>query len=280
VTTPGKLKVGIALGGGAARGLAHVGVLLALERAGIEIDCVAGTSAGSLIGAFYAAGWTGEQLREVGLKMSWRPISRIAWPGRGGWISFYLLEQWVTKHLNDAQFSDLQKPFVAVATDCLTGNPVWITQGRVALAVHASSAVPSVAVPVRADDGRLLMDGGVSDNVPVRACLALGADFVIASSIFGLHFSRYNSVLLRGVSAIENAVRWAGGGLLLADCVIESDIGRYNYWSFRSRQALVEAGERAAEANIDAIRAAIAQREAVSTELHELHEKIENSSNS
>jgi NTE family protein len=170
----------------------------------------------------------------------------------------------------------LQKPFVAVATDCLTGNPVWITEGRVALAVHASSAVPSVAVPVRAEDGRLLMDGGVSDNLPVRAARMLGADFVIASSIFGLHFSRYNSVLLRGVSAIENAVRWAGGGLLLADCVIESDIGRYDYWSFRKRQQLVEAGERAAEAHIDEIRAAIAQREAVGSELRELHGALEN----
>jgi NTE family protein len=274
VTTPGGLKVGIALGGGAARGLAHVGVILALERAGIPIDVVAGTSAGSLIGAFLAAGWTGEQCREVGLKISWRPISRIAWPGRGGWMSFWLLEQWVAKHLDNAQFSDLRLPFAAMATDCLTGNPVRITEGSVARAVHASSAVPTVAVPVRADDGRLLMDGGVSDNLPVRAARTLGADYVIASSIFGLHFSRYNSVALRGISAIENAVRWAGGGLLLADCVIESDIGRYDYWSFRKRDALIEAGERAAEAHVDEIRAAIRQRETTTTESGEVREAV------
>jgi NTE family protein len=253
VQTP---KVGLALGGGAAHGLAHVGVILALERAGIPIHVVAGTSAGSVIGAFYAAGWKGEQLREIALKFSWRPISRLAWPGRGGWLSFYLLEKFMTKHLGDIDITDLKLPFAAMATECQSGNPVAICEGRVAQAVHASSAVPSVSVPVRIGD-RLLMDGGVSDNLPVRAARSLGADFVIGSSIFGLHFSRYNNFVLRGMSAIENAVRWAGGGLLMADCVIESDIGKYSYVTFTEREKLVEAGEVAAEAVIDQIRAAL-----------------------
>lgn len=249
-------KIGLALGGGAAHGMAHIGVLAGLERAGIPIDVVSGTSAGSLIGAFCAAGWSAAQMAAQGERFGWRTISRPARPGRGGLLSFYRLEQFVARLLGDPQFAQLQRPFAAVAADCRTGAPVTLTQGRVARAVHASSAVPGVVAPVRVE-GRLLMDGGVADNLPVIAARSLGADYVIASSIFGQRYIRLRASPLRGLAALENAVRWTGGGLLLADCVIEPDLARYSYLTFAHLDALYAAGLRAAEAQADAIRRAV-----------------------
>ncbi len=249
-------KVGLALGGGVAHGLAHVGVLLALERAGIPVDCIAGTSAGALIGAFWAAGWPAAAIHREALKLGWRHLARPAWPGRGGLISFFQLERYLACKLGDPTFADLPKCFAAVATDLDTGESVALTSGRVAAAVHASAAVPGVVVPVEIN-GRLLGDGGVSDNLPVAVARTLGADYVIGVSVLGLHLRRARGALGRGLAAIENAVRWAGGGLRLADCLIEPDIASYSYVRFRHRHELIALGEAAAEARVPEIKAAL-----------------------
>src|SRR5512139_972549 len=117
------MKVGLALGGGVVRGFAQVGVLMALEEAGIKADVVTGTSVGSIVGAFVAAGYSTAQISELTNHLRWPSMARLAWPGRGGWISFYKLELFVRRELNDPSFSDLKLPFAAVATDLMTGNP-------------------------------------------------------------------------------------------------------------------------------------------------------------
>lgn len=258
------MKVGLALGGGVVRGFAHVGVLTALEEAGIRADVVTGTSVGSIVGAFMAAGYDSASLREVTKHLNWVGMARPAWPGRGGWISFYKLEQFVGRQLNDPLFSDLKLPFAAVATDLLTGNPVVLTKGPVAPAVHASSAVPGLVVPVLID-GQLLSDGGVSDNLPVRTTRALGAEYVIACNILGRYWSKARNPLTRGVAAIENAIRWAGGGLLLADCLIEPDVSEVAYHSFARGAYMIDQGRRAAEAKIPEILRALERGEQQST---------------
>lgn len=249
-------KVGLALGGGVAHGLAHVGVLLALARGGIPVDCIAGTSAGALIGAFYAAGWSAEQIRAAAMGLGWRHIARPSWPGRGGLVSFYQMQQFLVEKLGDLSFSDLPRGFVAVTTDLETGECVPVTTGRVALAVQASTSVPGFVVPVEIE-GRLLGDGAVTDNLPVAAAQGLGAEYVIGVSIFGLQLRRARGPLSRGLAAVESAVRWAGGGLRLADCIIEPDIAAYSYVRFRHRKELIALGETAAEAKIPEIRAAL-----------------------
>lgn len=249
-------KIGLALGGGVAHGLAHVGVLLALERAGIPVDCIAGTSAGALIGAFFAAGWSAEQMRELAMKLGWRHLARPAWPGRGGLVSFYPLERFLIRRLGNVRFTDLPRCFAAVTTDLETGESVPVTWGRLAAAVHASAAVPGMVVPV-AIEGRLLGDGGVSDNLPVIAARNLGADYVIGVSIFGLQLRQARGALSRGLAAVESAVRWAGGGLRLADCLIEPDIAGYSYVRFRYRKELIALGEAAAAAKISEIKRAL-----------------------
>ena len=177
-------KVGLALGGGVVRGIAHIGVLAVLERAGIPVDCVSGTSVGALIGVFCAAGWDAEGLRGLAQGLGWRHLARPAWPGRGGLVSFYQLECLIAGKLGNATFADLPRPFAVVTTDAATGDPFMITQGLVAPAVRASASVPGLVVPA-VIDGRTLADAGVSDNLPVGAARALGAEYVIGVNIFG-----------------------------------------------------------------------------------------------
>lgn len=262
------MKIGLALGGGVVRGFAHVGVLLALEGAGIRPTVVTGTSVGSIVGAFVAAGYSVKELAEIAGHLSWRNMARLAWPGRGGWLSFYKLEQFVNRELHDAQFEDLKIPFAAVATDLVTGNPVVLTEGSVARAVHASSAVPGIVCPVLID-GKWLSDGGVSDNLPVRTTRALGADYVIACNILGRYWSKARNPLTRGAAAIENAIRWAGGGILLADCFIEPDISDVAYHTFSKIEYMIEHGRRAAEEKLPEIIKAIEEHVVEPTEIQE-----------
>jgi NTE family protein len=253
-------------------------VLTALEEAGVKIEVVTGTSVGSIVGAFVAAGYTCAEMREVTKHLSWRGMARAAWPGRGGMISFYKLEQFLRRELNDPLFSDLKLPFAAIATDLMTGNPVVLSEGSVARACHASSAVPGVVVPVEID-GKILSDGGVSDNLPIRTTRALGADYVIGVNILGRYWAKARNPLTRGIAAVENAIRWAGGGLVLADLLIEPDISDVAYQSFSKAQYMIDQGRRAVDAEmpklLEALQRGVSEpterQEAVTQELEKAH---------
>ena len=127
----GRKRVGLALGGGVGRGLAHIGVLLVLERAGIPIDCVSGTSAGSIMGAVYCAGWSLDRIREEARRIRWRQLASPVWPSRG-LVSFDKLERWLVAKLGDLSFADLKIPYAAAATDLKTFEPVTLREGRLA----------------------------------------------------------------------------------------------------------------------------------------------------
>ena len=170
--------VGLALGGGGARGMAHVGVIRVLEREGIDIDCIAGTSAGALVGAAYAAGIRGYRLLEMALNLRWRDIARFVWP-RQGFVSFDKLESYMIQVAGDLTFADLEMACATVTADLATGEQVILKEGRVARAVRASCSVPGFVTPVEVE-GRLLVDGGVVNNLPISVVRALGADVVIA----------------------------------------------------------------------------------------------------
>jgi NTE family protein len=218
-------------------------------------------------------------MREVTKHLNWGGMARVAWPGRGGLISFYKLEQFLRRQLNDPLFTDLKLPFAAVATDLLPGNPVVLSEGSVARACHASSAVPGVVVPVEID-GKILSDGGVSDNLPIRTTRALGADYVIGVNILGRYWSKARNPLTRGLAAVENAIRWSGGGLLLADLLIEPDISNVAYQSFSKGQYMIDQGRRAADAELPKLLEALQlgikepteRQEAVGEELARAHQ--------
>jgi NTE family protein len=194
-----KPKIGLVLGSGSARGWAHIGVIRALEEAGIRPDVVCGCSIGALVGAAYVDG-------DLDRLEKW--VSRLAWKDvwglmdvrfSGGLIKGEKLITFLERHFIDKDIAELPLPFGCVATDLATGHEVWLREGSVTAAVRASIAVPGLLTPAKRD-GRLLVDGGLVNPVPVSLCRALGADIVIAvdlgSDIVG-------SSLRRGVPAEE-----------------------------------------------------------------------------
>jgi NTE family protein len=249
--THSRKKVGLALGGGVARGPAHIGVLSVLEEAGIPIDCVAGASAGSVIGAVYCAGLELAQMRSLARQMTWQQIASPVWPRRG-LVSFKQMEPWIEAYLGDLNLEDLPVPMAAVTTDIYTGEPFVLREGRLATAVRASSSVPGVVEPVTVN-GRLLCDGGIASNVPVNAVRQLGADYVIGVDLFAPKYDGRGGPLGIGFSAIETLIRNSGSGTTTADCLIVPEIDDHSYLRFAQCDAYIALGEAAARQKLPQI---------------------------
>jgi NTE family protein len=183
-----KPRIGLALGGGAARGLAHIGVLEALAEAGLEPEIIAGTSIGAIAGGFYAAGRL-EQLHGLARGLTLRQLLRYLDVNLAGssLVRGKRLETTLASHIGDLQIEDLPKKFVAVATELGSGQEIWLTKGSLAAALRASYSLPGIFKPIRIG-GRWLMDGALVNPVPVSAARALGAQFVMAVT---LHQGQY-----------------------------------------------------------------------------------------
>lgn len=255
-TSRARRRIGLALSGGVARGAAHIGVLNVLEREAIPVDCVAGTSIGSLVGALECAGVKAARMEELAARFGWRRIADVVFPRRG-FLSFAKVERWLIETIGDLEFGGLCRPLAVVATELVSGEPVVLREGRVAPAVHASCAVPGVVVPVEVN-GRWLCDGGASVNLPAAAVRALGADYVIGVDLFQHHVRSHWGPFGFGFAALENLIRRSGGGLEAADCVITPALAGDLYVSFGRYKELIAEGEAAAEAQLPAIRAALA----------------------
>lgn len=251
----GRKRVGLALGGGAARGMAHIGVLSVLEDAGIPIDFIAGTSMGAMIGAAYSAGIELPQLLENAAATSWWQISRPSWP-RHGWLSFEKMEGWIRNMVGDVYIQDLAIPFAAVATDIETGERVILREGPIGKVIRASCSVPGIIEPIEYN-GRLLCDGGISDNLPDYAARLLGADYVIGVDVFAPAFRSYLGPAGALLAAIETLVQHAGGGDLDADCLIIPDLVGTSFIRLSKYKEIIAAGERAALEKLPEIRQAL-----------------------
>lgn len=172
-------RIGLALGSGSARGWSHLGVIRALERAGIVPDIVCGTSIGALVGGAYAAGQQ-DRLEPWVRSLTWSSVaSLLDWKLGGGLMAGGKLAAFFRKNYEDPGIEQLPKVFGCVATDLASGREVWLRSGSVIDAVRASIALPGVFTPA-VHEGRLLVDGGLVNPVPVSLCRALGADIVIA----------------------------------------------------------------------------------------------------
>ncbi len=180
-----KPKIGIALGSGAARGWAHIGVLLELSKEGIEPDIVCGCSMGALVGAVYVEGKLAA-LEKMVLGIGWGDVVGFLDVDltSGGLIQGKHIRGFLSAIDKDTTIETMKKPFISIATDMETGREVWLQKGRVIPAVRASMAVPGLFSPVE-NEGRWLLDGGLVNPVPVSACRALGADIVIAVNLNG-----------------------------------------------------------------------------------------------
>lgn len=173
-----RLKIGIALGSGSGRGWAHIGVLRALDEAGIRPEIVCGTSIGALVGAAYADGEL-DALEDWVRKLTWRKVvGFFDISFNGGFLKGEKLIAFLHRNFLDKQISELKMPYGAVATDLMSGREIWLREGWVSQAVRASIALPGLFTPFERG-GRLLVDGALVNPVPVSLCRAMGADFVI-----------------------------------------------------------------------------------------------------
>jgi NTE family protein len=179
----GKVKIGLALGGGAARGWAHIGVLRALNKAGIKPDIIAGTSIGAVVGSCEVAGQL-DELEEFARELTRRRVlGYLDFNLAGtGLITGHRLGERLRKQLGDTRIEDLPRRFHAVATEIGTGHEVWLSRGNLVEAVRASYALPGVFRPVKVD-GRWLFDGALVNPIPISVCRALGARYVIAVNL-------------------------------------------------------------------------------------------------
>jgi NTE family protein len=249
-------RVGLALGGGGARGLAHVGVLRVLEREGIPIDCIAGTSAGSVVGAAYAAGMRADRLLDFAQRLRWRQVGRLVWP-RLGFVSFDRLEAYLVDVFGDVTFASLKLRYAAVAADLATGEAVILRRGRVASAVRASCSVPGIVTPLDLD-GRLLVDGGVANNLPISVARALGAEVVIAVGLVTPSQDNARTPLRIGFKALEVLIAGAGDDPATADVYLSIPLtGLGSLLRTSAWQPFVALGEQVAERALPLIRAAL-----------------------
>ena len=260
---PAPPKIALALGGGAARGFAHIGVIKALESHGIVPDMVIGTSSGSLVGALYASGYGGFDLQRTALQLDDTIIADWSLPDRG-FIKGEALQNFVNQAVQNRPMEKLNKPFAVVATDLQSGEPVVFRTGNTGMAVRASSSVPGVFQPVTIS-GREYVDGGLVSPVPVRAARAMGADIVIAVYISNnprLGKTKDSvDVMLQTFAIMGQSI--AGYELSEADIVIRPDTGRIRSTAFEDRHLAIIEGEKAGLAAIAAIKQKIAEKTVV-----------------
>ncbi|NMB45116.1 MAG: patatin-like phospholipase family protein [Firmicutes bacterium] len=176
-------RLGLALGGGAARGIAHVGVLQVLWENEIPIKAIAGTSAGAMAGAIVAAGHTPDDLAEIARTSNWWFLAKDV-SLRAGLLRSAGIERWLRRHTQGKTFRDLEVPLAVVTSDLISGETVVFTSGDVAWAARVSATVPGIYAPVEYR-GRLLVDGGLTQNVPVTTALAMDVDVILAVSLNG-----------------------------------------------------------------------------------------------
>jgi NTE family protein len=252
-------KVALALGGGAARGFAHIGVIAALEEAGIKVDLVAGTSAGSLVGAIYASGKTAAQLQDIALRMEEAEITDWVLPlFSRGILRGEALSHYVNRQVNNKLIESLPLPLGIVATDLRSGEGVLFQQGDTGRAVRASSAVPSVFNPVKIGD-REYVDGGLVAPVPVRYAKQMGAELIIAVDISSAPEGNASdgalAVLLQTFAIMGKSIN--SYELQGADIVIRPELSGVKGGDFTAKRRAMDAGKLAMQRLIPQLRAAI-----------------------
>lgn len=264
---PKKIRIGLALGGGAARGFAHIGVIKALEAQGIYPEIVVGTSAGSVVGSLYASGLNGFALQKTAMSMDEATISDWALPWlskSSGLLKGEALQNYVNKAIGNVPMEKLKLRFGAVATDLKTGQPILFNRGNTGMAVRASSAVPSVFQPVRIGN-KEYVDGGLVAPVPVRFVREMGADFIIAVNISsateGAATASSLDVLMQTFSIMGQRLNHFE--LKDADIVITPALGNMGSGDFGGRNLAILAGEQAAAAVMPQIKAKLKLRQQI-----------------
>ena len=266
-----KRKIGLALGSGVARGLAHIGVLEVLERESIPIDMIAGTSMGAIVGAAYASGKSARQIREFALDLGWKkmvPLLDLTAP-RTGFIGGRRIKKRLKEIIGEVSFADLAKPFACVTTDIVTGEEVVFRDGLVLDAVIVSISLPIIFRATKWQ-GRYLVDGSLVTPVPVRILKEMGADFIIAVNVLH-HLSEKTHLHPGDVREIKEpnifnimtqivnilASRLVASSMNGADVVIEPNMAGIGLADFGKAEECIRRGELAAQESIPEIKKAM-----------------------
>ncbi|HEV2964380.1 MAG TPA: patatin-like phospholipase family protein [Candidatus Angelobacter sp.] len=255
VKTPTRARVGVALGGGFARGLAHIGVLKVLEEENIPIDFIAGTSVGSVIGAAYASGISAKELEEIAALVRFKDFSRWSF-SRFGIFNNDKMGIFLRKVLRCKTFEELRIPLAVAATDVVTGEAAVFTSGELIDPVRASCAYPGMFHPVNVN-GRLLVDGLLAHSVPTVPLRAMGATRVIGITLSASWVKKQGprhvfDVIGQCFSIAQDNMCsvWKSA----ADIVLEPAIGEFSYDDFARAPELIKTGEVAARAALPQIR--------------------------
>jgi len=237
-----KFKIGLALGGGGARGISHLGVIKAFEEFGLKFDVIAGTSVGSLVGAFWASGLSFEQMNEIAKEIRKKDIKTNKIPFMTS--STEGIEKIVINSLGDIDIKDLKIPFAAVAVDIKTTEEVVITKGNLAKAVAGSCCVPGIFQPVEFED-MLLCDGGLQNTLPGNVPRLMGCDFVVSvdvnsARIYGTESSKVLDVLSASIRTLmkSNVVK----GYLNSDIVLQPNTKRFKSTKLDDYELMIEEG--------------------------------------
>ncbi|NDY91045.1 patatin-like phospholipase family protein [Ideonella livida] len=252
-------KLGIALGGGGAKGFAHVGVLKMLEASGFVPQFVSGTSAGSVVGALYASGLSAFQLQEQSFALDEGRVRDVTLFGAGGLVKGEKLRDYVNELVQQRPLDKLAKPFAAVATELDTGNRVIFRTGNTGQAVRASCSIPGVFQPVLIS-GKRYVDGGLVSPVPVDAARELGAELVVAVDISSKATDGRADSILGNINQTITIMGQKLGEqeMARADVVIRPRVGKMGPADFDQKHNALLEGERAAQAALPALREAVA----------------------
>lgn len=256
-----RATVGVALGGGAARGAAHIGVLRALQEHGTKPDYITGTSIGALVGGLYAYGVDLDDLRNAAMGLRWVDMA-AATLSRYGLLSNAEVGKLVQRFVGDKRLEDAPIPFAALATDIHSGEPVVIKEGRLIDAIVASTSIPGIFVPAELN-GRMLVDGGLVENVPLSPLKAMGAEVLLAVDINGgRRYNKPQNVIDVILNAMDIAIdTTTQGQLRTADVLISLDLADYCRTDGSDVRELVAEGYRGGVLALKQLDAELASRQ-------------------
>ncbi len=221
-------NIGLALGGGAVLGAAHIGVLKVIDEIDLKIDYISGTSIGAFVAAFYAFGKNYKEIEDIASELSWIDISNISL-SRYGLLSNKKLGKLIVKHIGDKNIEDANIPLAIVATDAANGEKVVLKKGPVSKAVMASTSIPGIFAPVKIDN-RTLVDGGIVENVPIATVKNMGAKFIIGVDLNANNNSREPNNILDVILNSFHFIMMQSDKIQIknADLLIQPDLSSFN----------------------------------------------------
>jgi len=247
-------KIGLALGSGGARGFAHLGILKVMHDAQIPIDMIAGSSMGALVAAFYASGQSIEEMYKLSVAFKKKFFLDLTVP-KQGFIAGNRIKDFIRLFTYNKNIEQLNIPTAIIATDLQSGDKVVFTRGPVSEAVRASISIPGIFVPV-SYEGRLLVDGGVVDRVPVSVVKEMGADIIIASDVSSfkenVEIATIFDVILQSLDIIQAEIMQSRD--LSPDILLKPQVGKYSSQSFTQIEEIIKAGEEEAKKHVNKIK--------------------------